>query len=60
MSPEFAWQITGALVALLAILVFWFRIPVIFFGRPKDLSDQEFLTWWHLSVEIKPRFFQRS
>jgi hypothetical protein len=62
MSPEFAWQITGALVVLLAILVgfFWFRTPVIFFGRPKDLSDQEFLSWWHLSVEIKPRFFQRK
>ena len=62
MTAEFAWEIIGALVALLAILVgfFWFRMPVIFFGRPEDLSDQEFLTWWHLSAEIKPRFFQRK
>lgn len=35
-------------------------MPKTIFGQPENIVDQEFLTWWHLPVQINPGFFQRK
>ena len=33
-------------------------MPRIIFGRPENTAGQDFLTWWHVPIEIRPRCFQ--
>ncbi|PYJ71956.1 MAG: hypothetical protein DME76_00025 [Verrucomicrobia bacterium] len=61
MPADFTWQITAAVVALVALIGYlWFRTPTIVFGYPENIADQIFLKWWHLPIEIRPVFFQRK
>src|ERR1051325_3368277 len=62
MPADSTWEIAVALFALLSIVIayLWLRMPTIVFGRPEDIANEKFLTWWHLPVEIKPLFFQRK
>lgn len=54
------WEFARFLIALIPILGgwWWFRMPSIIFGRPKNTAGEDFLTWWHVPIEIRPRFFQ--
>jgi len=54
------WELARFLIALIPILGvwWWFRTPAIAFGQPQNPAGQDFLTWWHVPVEIRPRFFQ--
>jgi hypothetical protein len=62
MSPEFAWQITGALVVLLAILVgfFWFRTPVIFLDARKTFRIKNFSVGGIFRLKSSRDFFKGS
>jgi hypothetical protein len=62
MGNNFAAELTGFLLLLLPMLGcwWWFRTPKIVFAAPQDRGEQEFLTWWHVPLEIKPGFFQQK
>lgn len=54
------WEFARFLIVIIPIFGgwWWFRRPKIIFGRPENTAKQDFLTWWHLPIEIRPRFFQ--